>query len=404
MPIYNYKSISSSGKMISGRMEAQSESQVRISLRRSGAQPVQIIEASGNQQIVKAVSSTGKRAPSTEVASTIRQLSIFIRAGVPLVEALEGLSEQAKSESLGATLKDIASDVSQGTALSIAFSRHPRIFPTLAVEMAKVAEVGGNLAESMIRLADHLESGAEIMQRIKSAMAYPVVILIISFVTVILMSTFILPRFVKLFGQMGAEIPWSTKLLMNLSHVMITQWYLFVIAIIIIFFLIKRYIAMPSGRRHIDKLSLALPLIGDIVKKIILNRVIASMSTLLSSGVSMIQALEISAAAANNIVIKEALLRARKDVSEGNTVSQSLKVSGVFPPLVIQMVSSGEKTGELSEMLNHVCVMYERETDAKIKSLTSVIEPIMIVLLGLIVGFIAVSVILPIYSLVGGVK
>ncbi|MCX6344896.1 MAG: type II secretion system F family protein, partial [Armatimonadetes bacterium] len=250
----------------------------------------------------------------------------------------------------------------------------------------------------------HMESGAEIKRRVKSALAYPMVIVVISFITVIVMSTFILPRFVMLFEHMGAKLPWTTKLLIGTSHAITTYWYLILIGGAAAYYMLRRYAASTRGRRSIDKMALGLPMLGDIVKKVVLNRVIASMSTLLSSGIPMVQTLEISAAAANNEIVKEALLRARTDVADGNTVSQSLKVSGVFPPLVLQMVASGEKTGELPAMLNHICIMYERETDAKIKSLTTIIEPIMIVLLAVIVGFIAISVIVPIYSLVGGVK
>lgn len=404
MPVYAYKTITPSGKMNSGKMEADSQAQVRLSLKKSGGQVVQIKELQASSQPIRGKANGGKKVPVDEVASTIRQLSILVRAGVPLVEALQGLAEQTRSESLAECVREIGMHVSQGTALSVALSRYPSVFPALAVEMAKVAEAGGNLAEAMAKLADYMENGAEIVRRIKSALAYPTVIMVISIITIIVMSTFILPRFVTLFKQMGADLPWTTKMLMGLSHAMTTQWYLFIAGGGVLFYLLRRFVNTPAGRYHIDKALITMPLLGDIVKKIVLGRVISSMSTLLSSGVTMIQTLEISAAAANNEIVKNALLQARRDVAEGNAVSQSLKVSGIFPPLVLQMVSSGEKTGELPAMLNHVSAMYERETDAKIRSLTSIIEPIMIVVLGTIVGFIAISVIVPIYSLVGGVK
>lgn len=404
MPIYQYKAITANGRMNTGQIEADSEAFAKLSLRRNGEQVVRIKEFSDRRQPARHTVSGGRKAPTDEVASTIRQLSIMTRAGVPLVEALRGLAEQSRSKALAECLRDIASNVSQGMALSAAFARNPSIFPTLAVEMARIAEAGGNLAEAMAKLADHMESGAEISRRVRSAMAYPIVIAVISVITVVVMSTFILPRFVGLFHQMGIKLPWTTKVLMYVSHAMTSDWYLFLAVTLGAVYAIRRYAGTRSGRRNIDRLALGLPLLGDIVRKIVLGRVVASMSTLLAGGVPMVSTLEISAAAANNQIVREALLRARTDVAEGSAVSQSLRASGVFPPLVLQMVASGEKTGDLPEMLNHVCIMYERETDAKIKSLTSVIEPIMIVLLAGVVGFIAVSVILPIYSLVGGVK
>ncbi|MCX6345338.1 MAG: type II secretion system F family protein, partial [Armatimonadetes bacterium] len=201
MPIYSYKAITLAGKMKSGKIEAISEARARMLLRRSGEQVVAIKELfrSLSEREHKSTTSRSRGAPADEVAVTIRQLSILVRAGVPLVEALQGLAEQSRSVSLGICLREIGGDISQGMALSAAFSRHPSIFPVLAGEMARVAEAGGNLAESMARLADHMESGAEIKRRVKSALAYPMVIVVISFITVIVMSTFILPRFVMLF-------------------------------------------------------------------------------------------------------------------------------------------------------------------------------------------------------------
>ncbi|MCE5321927.1 type II secretion system F family protein [bacterium] len=409
MPIYAYKAITPAGGIKNSRVEATSEVQAKSSLRKKGEQVLQIrIVESDSKATPARNTETGerlkKKSSPEEVASAIRQISILTRAGVPLVEGLQGLTEQARSLTLRDAMQDITLNISHGMNLSDAFARHPKLFPSLAVEMAKVAEAGGNLSQSLDRLADHMESGAEIGRKIKSAMAYPVVVLFISVITVIVMVTFILPRFMKLFDQMGAKLPWTTKALMSISHATISYWYLIVPAVAAIIYAVRRYASSPVGRRNFDKLALRLPVIGDIVNKIILNRVLASMSTLLSSGVPMVKTLETSAAAANNEIVKEALLQAKRDVAEGSATSQSLRTTGIFPPLVLQMVASGEKTGELPAMLEYICSMYARDTDAKVKSLTSVIEPIMIVVLGMIVGFIAMSVIVPIYSLVGGVK
>lgn len=405
MPIYAYRSITPSGIARTDKIEAVSESHVKSQLLRKGEHVIQIKELGGGQASGRKTNlGKGKKAPVDEVATMVRQLSILIRAGVPIVEGMKGLAEQARAESLRVCLDQCALEVSQGTALSDVFARQPDVFPALAVEMAKIAEAGGNLSESLSRLADHMEAGAEIGRKVKSAMAYPMVVAGISLITVLVVTTFILPRFVILFGKIGAKLPVTTKIMMAVSHVMTTRWYLFIAGGVAIFHLAKRFVNSPTGRYKVDKALLKVPLIGEIVTKIVLNRVLASMSTLLESGVPMVKTLESSAAAANNEVVRQALLRARTDVAEGTATSQALRDTGVFPPLVLQMVASGEKTGELPAMLSYICTMYARETDAKVKSLTSVIEPIMIVFLGLIVGFIAMSVIVPIYSLVGGVK
>lgn len=403
MPIYSYRALAPSGATKDNKIEATSEAQARSTLKMRGEHVVHMRELH-SLQAQQQSGSGGKKPSGDEVAGTIRQLSILIRAGVPLVESLTGLAEQAKSPVLGRALQQITQEVSQGAALSGSFEKHPTIFPRLAVEMAGMAEAGGNLAESLGKLADHMETGAEIARKVKGALAYPVVVMCISFVTVLVMVTFILPRFTKLFSQMGAKVPWTTQMLIAMSNCVTGYWYLFVGGSVALVYLVRRFLRTPAGKRRFDALTLKLPLVGDVVNKIVLSRVLACMSTLLGSGVPMIKVLETSGAAANNEIVKEALLKASRDVAEGSATSQSLKAAEIFPPLVLQMVASGEKTGELPTMLEYVCTLYDRETEAKVKSLTSIIEPIMIVVLGVIVGFIAMSVIVPIYSLVGGVK
>lgn len=403
MPVYAYKALTPSGTAKNDKIEAISEAQARSALRNRGEHVVRLKEVPSGQ-VQPAARTHGKKPTADDIASTIRQLSIMIRAGVPLTESLRGLGEQAKSPVLGHALESIANDVSQGAALSESFAKHPTIFPRLAVEMAGVAEAGGNLAEALGKLADHMETGAEITRKIKGALAYPCVVMCISIITVIVMVTFILPRFTKLFHQMGAKLPWTTQALIAISHAMTGYWYLFIGGAVALFYLARRALSTRSGKMRFDLITMRMPIIGDVVNKIVLSRVLACMSTLLGSGVPMLKALETAGAAANNEIIKAALLKASRDVAEGNATSQSLKAAGIFPPLVLQMVASGEKTGELPSMLEYVCSLYDRETEAKVKSLTSIIEPIMIVVLGVIVGFIAMSVIVPIYSLVGGVK
>jgi type IV pilus assembly protein PilC len=403
MPTYAYKALNPSGATNNSRIEATSEAQARSMLRLRGEHIVSLRELSSGQAN-KGAGARGKKPSPDEVATTIRQLSIMIRAGVPLVEGLAGLAEQTKSPVLTYALTRMANDVSQGGALSECFAQHPNVFPSLAVEMAGMAEAGGNLAESLSKLADHLERGAEITRKVKGALAYPAVVMCISVATVLVMVTFILPRFTKLFKQMGAQVPWTTQMLISLSHAVTTYWYLFIGGAVGISYLTRRFLRTPTGKRKFDALALKLPVVGDVVNKIVLSRVLACMSTLLGSGVPMLKALETAGAAANNEIVKDALLKASREVAEGNATSQSLRSAGLFPPLVLQMVASGEKTGELPAMLEYVCTLYDRETEAKVKSLTSIIEPIMIVVLGVIVGFIAMSVIVPIYSLVGGVK
>jgi type IV pilus assembly protein PilC len=404
MPVFACKTITRDGAMIETKVEAITLAQARASLQRNGAAVINVREMkSASQSSAPAIRKSRKHSQE-ELAGVMMQMSIMIRAGVPLVESLSSLAEQSRSDVLSVSLNEVSDNVSQGMSLSEAFARHPKVFPGLAVEMAKISEAGGNLAESLGRLAEHMESGAEIRRKVKSALSYPMVVCVISVLTTIIMMTFIVPRFTQLFSQMGAQIPWTTRCLMSTSHTLIKYWYLFLAGTLITAHLIRRYALSPRGRRTLDGTALRLPLVGDIVTKVVLGRVVATMSTLLGSGIPMVKTLEIAASAADNQIVGEALSNAATSVAQGMATSQALRASGLFPPLVLQMVTSGEKTGELPGMLKYVCELYSKETDAKVKSLTSVIEPVLIVLLGLVVGTIAISVIVPIYSLVGSVK
>lgn len=403
MPVYACKTLTREGAISHRKIEAVSEAKARAELRTSGLAVVEVRELQGKSQVSRVARKSRKLSPD-ELPGVITQLSILVRAGVPLVEGLHSLAEQARSEPVSACMSAMATEVSHGMALSDAFARQSHVFPKLAAEMARISEAGGNLSESMGRLADHLESGAAIRRRVKSALAYPVVVCAISFLTTILLMTFIVPRFTELFDKMGAKIPWTTKVLMDISHTMIVYWYLFTAATVGLVYLLRRFARSPGGKRTLDGLFLKLPIIGDVVNKVVMSRVVTSMATLLQSGVPMVRTLEISASAADNEVVREALNSAGRSVAEGVATSQAMRATGMFPPMVLQMVASGEKTGELPTMLGYVGDLYNKETDAKVRSLTSIIEPILIVLLGVVVGTIAISIIVPIYSLVGSVK
>lgn len=403
MPLYSCKTIAPSGTLKENKIEAESEVLVRSMIQSRGevVLRVRVVDSESGER--RAGRSRRKHSPD-DVASAFRQMSILSRAGIPLVEALSGLAENVKADSLREAFSRLAGDVSHGAALSEAFAAQPQVFPALAVDMAKVAEAGGELSKSLARLADHLEKAAETRRKIKSALAYPIVVVCISICAILALVTFILPRFMRLFKTMGVEVPWTTNALMAFGHLLVTRWYVFVPLTALAVYLLRRYARSEQGKRRLDGLLLKAPIIGDIATKVILSRTLASISTLLASGVPMVQALETSASAADNLIVKAALLDAKGRVAEGTSTSQAFKATNLFPALVLQMVACGEKTGDVPALLEHVCAMYEQETDAKVKALTSVIEPILIVCLGLVVGFIAISVILPIYSLVGGVK
>ncbi len=405
MPVFDYKFIDSGGKAASSRLESASEEQARATLRNQGRHVVQLRLVSGGAGSTSTVRRQAKgKVPVDEQATVFRQMAILIRAGISLTDALHGLQSQVKNRALQEALSGIHDDLVQGMSFSEAVSRHPAVFPRLASDMISIAEAGGTLYEALDRLAIHLESSADIARKIKSATMYPIAVIMISILTLIALVTFILPRFLQLFKQMNVELPMSTKMLMALSQSTRQYWFMWVGSAVLIVLAFKKFSASPSGRMWLDSTVLKLPVLGTLVTQIIVTRSMTALGTLLRSGVPMISALETAAAAANNEVVRLALRQAQSDVTAGTTITNSLKRSGVFPPLILQMVAAGEKSGELPEMLACACDHYEKDIDAKLRGLTSIIEPILIVGLGAFVGFIALSIIVPIYSLVGGVK
>lgn len=389
--------------MKADRIEAPSEEQARAALRARGSHVVQLKLVSGGAGVLRSASASSARVPVDEQAVVFRQMAILIRAGVSLTEAISGLKAQIKHKALQDTLESVYQDVLGGASFSEAVSRHPAVFPKLASDMISVAEAGGTLHEALERLADHLESSADIQRKVKAASTYPMVVVVIALLTLVAMMTFILPRFLTLFKQMKVELPVTTKILMALSQSTLHYWYLWLLGIGGSFFTIRQTLRSPQGRSLSDRMVLKLPVLGDLVTKVIVTRTMTTLGALLSAGVPMMSALETAGAAANNEVVANAFKQAQSDVSSGASITNSLRRSQVFPALVIQMVAAGEKSGELPAMLGYACDYYARDIDAKLRSLTSIIEPILIVILGAFVGFIALSIIVPIYSLVGGV-
>lgn len=406
MPVFAYKTLDASGRNQSDQIEAGTEEQARALLRSRGVPVVKLkLVSSGATEQGPARATRGRgRVTVDDLAVVFRQLAVMIRAGIPVSDALDGLAEQAKVPALRHALATVRQDVLGGASITDAFRAHPAVFPSLAADMIAVAEAGGTLSEALERLASHVEGTADIQRKVKAAMTYPMVVVAIAILTLISLLTFILPRFLTLFEQMNVELPLTTKLLMALSDSTRHQWYLWIGAIAAGVHGTKRFMRSSTGRARVDRALLTAPVIGDLYSKIVTTRVLTTLGTLLNAGVPAISALETAATAANNAVVEAALRETQTDIASGATLSGSLKKGNVFPALVIQVVAAGEKTGELPEMLAFACDYYAKEVEAKLKSLTSIIEPVLIVGLGALVGFIAVSIILPIYSIVGGVK
>ncbi len=396
MPVFEYVGKTLSGSEVSGEIAARSQEEVRRILRRKR---VLVTEARAKPREIHLHIRRGVK--STEISRMARQFATMIEAGLPLVQSLEILSDQATSPALKDALSDVRERVQSGSTLAEALGKHPKIFDELFVNMVEAGEIGGALDTILLRLATYREKVDALRRKIKGAMYYPAVISVVAAGATLFLITFIVPVFAKLFEGFGAELPLPTKLVLAISGI-IRSNILLGIVILIGLGIGYRYLAKtPSGRLAIDRFKLKIPIMGNLLRKSIIARFSRTLGTLLNSGVPILDSLEITAKTAGNKVIYNAIRRAVTAIAQGDTIAQPLQDTGVFPPMVVQMISVGEKTGGLDEMLEKVADFYEDEVDAAVDALTSIIEPVVIVVMGAVIGFVLISMYLPMFDLIG---
>jgi len=400
-----YSAVDPSGRTLRGVMEADDE---RLVLARLHEQHYRVLSIQPKRRGLSLASlkelNRSKKVRLLELVLFSRQFATMIDAGIPILKSLDALETQAKNPTLREVIGTVRQDVKGGMSLADALSKHPHVFSKLYVNMVRAAEVGGILDQILDRLAQFLEKELEIRQKIKSAMMYPVLVLIFSVVMVFALFTFVLPRFKEIFASMNVKMPPATQLLFNLSDYAVAYWYIPPALLVGAFVFLKQYGKNPKGRYRIDLVKLRLPIIGDLVLKMSISRFARTFGVLIASGVSMMRSLEIVAETAGNSVLATAIDNARNGVREGQKLSTPLGASGLFPTMVTHMIDVGEETGRLSDMLVKVSDFYEKEVDATVKGLTSMIEPMLIIFLGVIVGFIAISVMTPIFTLVSSIN
>ena len=334
-----------------------------------------------------------------------RQFSSMIGSGVAMIRTLTIISEQCENKKLREVLVDVKSQVEQGANLSDAFNRHPEVFDRLFVSMVKAGETGGILDEVMRKVAEFAEQRQKLNDKVKSAMAYPITALTVAVIVFFVMLTFIIPVFKEMFAGMGSELPAFTQMLIDLSTLMRSAWMLLFIAICgAIFWSVKQYVKTETGRFAADGFMLKMPVVGDLVRKVAVARFTRTFGVLVRSGVPMLTALEVVRETAGNAVLSKAVDSVHKEVREGGTISKPLSRETLFPPMVVQMVAVGEETGKLDDMLNKVADFYDEEVTNGVEALTSVLEPIMVVVIGGIVGSIVVGMYLPIFSIIQNIK
>jgi type IV pilus assembly protein PilC len=347
------------------------------------------------------------RVKLSDLAIFCRQFSTMQDAGVSIVRSLDVLGQQTQSPKLRRIIMDIQAEVEAGQTLSKAMSKYPNVFSNLFIGLIRAGEVGGVLEESLQRLAAFLEADVALRRKVRAAMTYPTIVVIAALAIVIGLVTFILPKFFDVFKDLGIkDFPVMTQMLMDFSNFLTSRWYVMIAIVVLVVIAFRMFVRTRIGRRLYDRLKLKLPVFGPLNHKIALARFSRTLSTLLSSGVPILQALETVAGTVANEIIAEAVMEARARIREGDRIGPPLEKSGMFPPMVVHMISIGEESGALDQMLSKVADFYESEVESTLQSLTSAIEPVLIVLLGGMVGFIVISLLLPlitaVQSLAGG--
>jgi type IV pilus assembly protein PilC len=398
MALYTYRALDKQGEIIQDKVEGSGEMAVAHELRQQGLLVIDVKEQSVGQ---KDVLEPFKRIKLGDLVVFSRQLATMINAGLPIVRALYVLSEQTENPKLKDVLVIVRKDVEAGSSLSQALEKHPEVFSRLYVEMVKAGEIGGILDGVLLRVADQLERDQDLRRKVRSAMTYPVVVLGLAILAASFMLIFIVPVFAKMFQDLGGTLPLPTRICMAISDILTSIFGVLVyggMALAVVMFL--RWKKSESGRKVWGRAVLRIPAkIGDVVRKVALARFARTLATLSAAGVPILQAIEITATSSGNWVVEKALLKSRDAIREGIPIYKPLETEPVFPPMVTRMIAVGEETGDIDGMLTKIAEFYESEVDAAVKALTSIIEPLMVVVVGGIVGAIVISMYLPMFEI-----
>jgi type IV pilus assembly protein PilC len=396
MPAYVWKGKTRDGKAVGGERVADSKEAVMALLRRD-----QILVSSVKEKGKEiALPKMGGGVPAKDLAIFVRQFSVMIDAGLPLVQCLEILGSQQENKNFAKILLTTRMDVEGGASLADAMRKHPKAFDDLFTNMIAAGEAGGILDTILKRLATYIEKAVKLKAQVKGAMVYPVAVIAIAGIVIAVILWKVIPTFASMFAGLGAELPLPTRIVIAMSEWFVRLLPFLIIAIVLAVVAFRRYYATYGGRRVVDRMVLKLPILGIIMQKIAVARFCRTLSTLISSGVPILDGLEITARTAGNAIIEDAIMAVRKGVEGGLTVAQPLKESGVFPAMVVQMIGVGEQTGALDAMLSKIADFYEEEVDQAVANLLTLMEPVMILFLGVTVGGIVISMYLPLFDLI----
>ncbi len=402
MPVYSYVGLSPEGKSVSGIIDADSPRGARVKLRRSGVFPTAVAESAGAADAPRASRSIGRlfeRVGPQELAVMTRQLSTLVSAGLPLVDCLSALIDQVDSERLKSLLTQTRERVNEGSSLADALGEHPKVFTDLYVNMVRAGEASGALDVVLLRLAEYTESSARLRSKLRSALTYPIVMLALGSMILFFLLSYVVPKITRIFTESKQVLPLPTRMLMAVSGALATWWPLLLLISVAAAFGLRAYARTPNGRYRYDRWRLRVPVFGKLQQKIAVARFSRTLSTLLQSGIGLLPSLDIVKNIVDNRVLFDATEAARDAIREGQSIAPPLKKSGIFPPLMIHMIAVGERSGQLEEMLSKTAETYESEVDGTIATLTTLLEPAMILFMGALVTFIVLSILLPIFQM-----
>lgn len=397
---FQYSAMDKAGKTKKGKMEARNKEVATQMIKDAGMYPIQVNEEGALQKDIVIGNPIGTK----DLTIFCQQFEAVLSAGISVLEALHLLKEQTENKYFQKVIADIYANVEQGESLSSSMSKHPKVFPSILINMIEAGEISGNLEVALRRMASHFEKEFKLQQDVKKATTYPIVVAFISIAVVVVLMVVVIPTFVGMFSEMGMELPLTTRILLAISDFIINQWYVLIISIALIVLVFTYYSRSEVGKMMLSGVKLKAPVFGNLNTKIIASRFARTLSTLLASGLPLLDAMEVVSKVVDNHKVMKGLIDAREQVSKGMPLSKPIAEMGVFPPMINHMVRIGEDTGQLEPILDKVADFYDTEVETAVSQLTTMLEPLIIVVLALVVGFVVISIVQPMFQMYGGIE
>ncbi len=401
MPVFLWEGTTKKDEVKKGQIESADEATVRMMLRRQGFKSIDVRKKP--KDLEEYIPFLAGRVKERDVVVFCRIFSTMINAGLPLIQCLDLLAQQEQNKAFSKIIRAVKEDIEGGTSLTDALRKYPKVFDDLFVNLINAGEAGGILDVILQRLSAYMEKMMKLKARVKSAMTYPIAVLVISFAVVALLLIKVIPVFRKMFEGVGTELPGPTMMLITASDFAGNYWWIILAIVILLGFAFNRFYATQKGRWMVDSALLRIPIFGPLLKKVAVAKFARTMATMMSSGVPILEGLNIVSKTSGNVVVEDALMKTRQSISEGRSIAEPLSETGIFPPMVVQMIAVGEATGALDAMLNKIADFYDDEVDTAVDSMMSLLEPAMMVFLGGLVGGMIIAMYLPIFKLAGAV-